>query len=110
MSKYFFLVPSIAALFLLQVCVTQWSEIKSLNRELRLLGEAKEIVDDQVRDLGMAVTTLTSERDSIATRSFVMGVIEATKKPEHYDGVWHDGYNQGLLQTRSYTSGELQPQ
>ena len=110
MSKYWIFLPFVASLFLCQVCMTQWSEIQSLRREVRLMGEAKEVVDDQVRELSMAVATLTSERDSIATKNFVMGVVEATKKPDHYDGVWHDGYNQGMQQTRSYTTEERQPQ
>jgi hypothetical protein len=104
MSKSFVFLPLVGIFLALQICVAQWSEIQSLRREVRLLGEAKDVVDDQVRELSMAVTTLTSERDSIATRNFVMGVVEATKKPEHYDGVWHDGYNHGMQQTRTYTT------
>lgn len=107
MSKYW---PFIPLALLLQVCVSQWSEIQSLRREVRLMGEARDIVRDQVDDLGAAVTTLTLERESLATRNFVMGVIEATKKPEYYDGVWHDGYNHGMQQTHSYTSEGRRPE
>jgi hypothetical protein len=109
MIKYWIFLPIAASFLLCQVCVTQWSEIQSLRREVRLMGEAKDLVGDQVRELNMALATLVSERDSVATKNFVMGVVEATKKPGHYDGVWHDGYNQGMEQVRSYTTDENRP-
>lgn len=92
-----------------QVLLHQWWEIQSLKREIRLLESAKEIVEDQVRELGMSVSSLVSERDSVATRHFVMGVLESARRPDYYGGVWHDGYDHGV-QTHKYSVGESSPE
>lgn len=92
-----------------QVILHQWWEIHNLKREIRLLESAKDIVEDQCRELEMSVSVLTSERDSVATRHFVMGVLESSRRPEYYNGVWHDGYDHGM-QTYKYTNGEVSPE
>jgi len=95
-----------AAIFALaQIAAWQWCEIGSLKRELRLHESAKMIADDQIRELEMNVNTLTSERDSVAEQSFVRGVIEAFNKPNYYNSVWHDGYN-NAMQVQKYVTSE----
>lgn len=94
----------------LQIGIYQWTEIQSLRREIRLLNEAKDILEDQSRDLAMTVTKLTSENDSVATKNFVLGVVSANKSPELYNSVWHDGYERGTQTNQQYTTSEVSPE
>jgi outer membrane murein-binding lipoprotein Lpp len=96
----------IFAVALLQVGMSQWTEIQSLKREIGLIEAAKDILEDQSRDLAASVTRLTSESEAAATRNFVLGVMSANKKPNEYDSVWHDGYNRGMQVQQQYTSKE----
>jgi hypothetical protein len=93
------------AVALLQIAVYQWCEIGSLKRELRLMSTAKEIADDQISELSTAFERVCSERDSVAVKNFVHGVVEAINRPDHFKSVWHDGYNQGV-RTFKYATGE----
>lgn len=96
----------------LQLGIYQWTEVQSLRREIRLLQQAKDILEDQAGDLALTVARLTSESESMATRQFVLGAMAAGKNPDYYSGVWHDGYNRGMQaveQQRQYTTGEGLP-
>lgn len=104
---------TIAAVFFLfsflQIGIYQWTEIQSLRREIRLVTEAKNILEDQTRDLSMSVAKLMAENESAATKNFVLGVVSANKSPELWNRVWHDGYERGTQVSQQYTTSEQPP-
>lgn len=92
-----------------QVVVSQWAEITSLKRELRLAEKAKEIEGDQIRDLLYQLSQFRADADFAGNKQFVLGVVEAVTHPDRYNEVWHAGYDRGTANQKyvdeSPTSG-----
>ena len=82
-------------LIMMQIVMSQHFEIQSLRQEQRLSDEAKKLADDQINELNYTVYRLTTEREGEATRQFVLGVVQALKNKDHYNAIWHEGYNAG---------------
>ena len=89
----------IIAAIVAQAAVVLYIENSVLRRENNICKETADILRDQVSELNSAVSRLTSERDYVATRSFVLGATQAISQPEKFGEIWHDGYNRGLGQT-----------
>lgn len=101
----------VALVSFLQIGIYQWTEIQSLRREVRLLENAKDILEDQTRELAMSVSNLTAESEASATRNFVLGVMAASKNPDYYNSVWHDGYDRGTqVQKQQQYTTKTEPQ
>jgi hypothetical protein len=96
MSKSFVLLPLAGLVLTLQICVAQWAEIQSLRREFRIMEESRSFTEEKNRGLCLMVSTLTAERESVATRNFILGVVKSMKNSERYEEVWQGGYEQGL--------------
>lgn len=75
--------------------IHQHNQIKSLQLQVQLSDKARDIESDEVRDLMYALQASRTESESKATQGYVAGLIEFQSKPEHYTGVWHDGYDRG---------------
>lgn len=80
---------------LVQVIVSQHFEIRNLYQQQRISDEAQKLSDDQINELNYMVYKLTTEKESEATRNFILGVVETIKSKDHYNAIWHDGYNAG---------------
>lgn len=91
------LVGTLVAVFVLgsQVVVSQWAEITSLKRELRLAEKAKAIEADQIRDLLYQLSQARADVEFAGNKQFVLGVVEAITHPDRYKEVWHSGYDRG---------------
>jgi len=83
--------------FFAQSCIFLLFENASLKRELRISEKSKDLADDQINDLEYALSNLRNEKDTVATRSFVAGIVEVLgkDKKEYLNAVWHDGYDRG---------------
>jgi hypothetical protein len=79
----------------LQVMFFQYQQIDSLKQDLALTQKAKEIEQDQSQDLMYQLTQAKLENESLATKYFVAGVVEAVSKPDRYAEIWHAGYDRG---------------
>lgn len=80
---------------LVQVIVSQHFEIRNLYQQQKISDEAQKLSDDQINELNYTVYRLTTEKESEATRQFILGVVEAIKNKDHYSAIWHEGYNAG---------------
>lgn len=62
---------------------------------VKLSGERERIQNDQVQEL-LSMTQHTNQRvESARTEGFVAGIVDGTNKPDHYQAVWHNGYDRG---------------
>lgn len=71
------------------------NKIERLESVIEYSDRAREIADDQIRDLMYELKAAKSENEMVATRNYVSGVVETIKRPEHFDQIWHDGYDRG---------------
>lgn len=90
--------PWIVSAIALQASVMLYMENSMLRRQNALCRDAGEILRDEVEDLNATVTRLASERDSQATKAYVLGAVQAMNQPEKLGELWHDGYSRGLGQ------------
>lgn len=77
------------------VVINYQKENSDLKREIVLIQKAKDIESDQVRDLMYSLQNEQSKNESIASRNFVHGVVEALNRPDYYQKIWHAGYTRG---------------
>lgn len=82
-----------------QTAVFLYMENSILRRENSISHDSADLLRDQISELNMAVSRLTTERDYIATKNFVLGATQAIADPKRFSDIWHDGYNRGLGQT-----------
>ncbi len=64
---------------------------------VKLNDERERIQNDQVQELLSAVQNSTQKIEAARTEGFVSGVVNATNKPDHYQAIWHNGYDRGAL-------------
>ncbi|MDF2421381.1 MAG: hypothetical protein OPY06_00015 [Nitrosopumilus sp.] len=87
--------------------IHQQHRIHILEQNLSLSDQARKIDSDQIRDLFYANQQLNAEKESISTRSYVSGVASVIDNKEHFDKIWHDGYDRGTeVQMLAYKSEE----
>ena len=79
-----------------QIITSQYVEIASLRREMRIAETVRNISDDQIQELMYITMRLNSEKESSNTQQYVLGAVEAVKNPEKFNQIWHDGYNRGI--------------
>jgi hypothetical protein len=89
------IIPLAIVFFSIQAVFAMYFEISRLRFQLDLTERSKSIANDQIDELMYIVSNLRAEKESTATQSFVAGVVEAVKDKNHYDAIWHDGYNRG---------------
>jgi dihydroorotase len=89
------IIPWITSFFCLQIVFAMYLEISRLNFKLSIYEKEKNITNDQIEELMYVVNNLKIEKENIATKSFIAGVVETIKDNAHYDAIWHDGYNSG---------------
>ena len=89
----------ISAAILAQATVFLYMENSILRRENAISHDSADLLRDQISELNAAVYKLTTEREYIATKNFVLGATQAIEEPRKFSEIWHDGYNRGLRQT-----------
>ena len=62
---------------------------------VELSDKARAIEGETIRDLMHANRQISQEKEAIGSGRYVAGVVDALQRPEHYDAIWHDGYNRG---------------
>lgn len=95
-NKWMFSVCFSIVVVLSQVIVTQWMWINHLNRQVDLVSHAKDIESDMVQDLMMQLSNVKSENLTIGSQQFVAGVVAAIQTPDHFNEIWHAGYDRGM--------------
>jgi len=69
--------------------------IEVLKGNVELSEKARSIESDQIRDLMYALQQEQQENSIIEARAFVSGVVDSLKRPDHYQKIWHAGYDRG---------------
>lgn len=77
------------------ITIGQYNRIQQLELGSELSDKARAIDQDQIRDLLYTVQQLHAEKESIGTQAYVSGVISVLDNKEHYERIWHDGYDRG---------------
>lgn len=66
-----------------------------LEESVKLVEQARKIEHDEVRDLMYMLQDEKGRSESVATTSFVAGVVDTLNRPEYYQEIWHSGYDRG---------------
>lgn len=80
---------SIIYLFSLQGTVEQ------LREQVRIGAASQRIANDQIADLTYQLQQAKTEQQFANTREFVAGAVDALRRPEYYEEIWHAGYDRG---------------
>ena len=51
--------------------------------------------ENKVERLESIVEYSDRASEMVGTRNYVSGVVETLSRPEHYEQIWHDGYDRG---------------
>lgn len=98
MSKAFVVGVAVATLCGHWMLNTQ-RENASLKFLLQAANKKEQIQDDQIRELIYNSQQMITKTESLKAEGFVAGVLDMLNKPEHYNAIWHDGYNRGTSVT-----------
>jgi hypothetical protein len=93
-------IPWVIAVVAAQASMILYLENSSLKIENRLCQSAGDLLRDEVSDLNSTISRLTSEKEYVSTRSYVLGATQAMNEPKKFGELWHDGYSRGLSQTQ----------
>ena len=88
------------ALCIVSLCAAQFIiyqnyKIEHLNDFARFSEKARQIDQDQIRDLMYSLQNARIEKEAANTAGFVAGVIDATNRKDVYSEIWHSGYSRG---------------
>jgi len=70
-------------------------ETKRLEQIIGLSDKALKIEADTIRDLMYSNRQTTERYEAEKNASYVSGVVATLTKPDHYNAIWHDGYDRG---------------
>lgn len=71
------------------------NRVHQMEMLVKLNGERERIQNDQIQELISLVHNNNQKVESAKTEGYVAGVIDATNRPDHYQAVWHNGYDRG---------------
>lgn len=77
------------------VYIASSNQTNRMKQELELSEKARRIESDQVRDLMFVLQEKQNDAQNVASRNFVAGAIDAMQRKDHYDKIWHAGYDRG---------------
>ncbi|NBU73213.1 MAG: hypothetical protein EBS53_17545 [Bacteroidetes bacterium] len=80
---------------LAQIALSQHLELNRLHTATAVNNSATRISDEQIRDLMYELQQARITEEAEKTKWFVAGVVAATARPDHYNEVWHAGYDRG---------------
>lgn len=78
-----------------QINLYQNHRIKSLQDLVSLDFKARQIDQDQIRDLMFQLQMANSEKQAASSASFVAGVVDSINRKDYYAEVWHNGFDRG---------------
>lgn len=70
-------------------------ETKRLEQIVQLSDKARQIESETIRDLMHANRRLGEEHAAEKNSAYVAGVVTAINNPDHYNAIWHAGYDRG---------------
>lgn len=88
------------ALGIVSICAAQFIiyqnyKIENLNDLARFSEKARQIDQDQIRDLMYSMQNTKIEKEAANSAGFVAGAIDATNRKDVYSEIWHSGYARG---------------
>lgn len=108
MNKALVFAGVIAASLILHYGIYLHWKIDYQTQEIFLMEQGRKIQDDQIRDLVMASQQNDSRVESAKTEGYVAGTIDAINKKDHYNAIWHHGYDRGVaVQMEAEASNKL---
>ena len=85
----------IVSLCAAQFIIYQNYKIENLNDLVRFGEKARQIDQDQIRDIMYSLQNAKIEKESANSAGFVAGIIDATNRKDVYSEIWHSGYSRG---------------
>jgi len=79
-----------------QIFLMQQFRINSLYEKLSIVEKCKEIEKDQSDDLAYQLYQMKTQDQYSTLKGFISGVGSVLKKPDHFEQIWHDGYDRGV--------------
>jgi len=80
---------------LAQIILLQTYRITQLQTALDIASRAKDVETDQSAELMYRLTQLQNQLEHDGIKQYVAGITRALEKPDHYDAIWHAGYDRG---------------
>lgn len=84
------------AIFCSQIIIYQNYRIQILSDVVEINKKARQLDQDQIRDLMFEIQSVKSQNQSIAMTNFVAGVVDSINKKDYYSEIWHAGFSQGM--------------
>ena len=91
---YFFILLAAATLFG-HYAIRNHYEIKRLEQVVQLSDKARQIESETIRDLMHANRRIGEQNEAEKNAAYVSGVVATINKPDHYNAIWHAGYDRG---------------
>lgn len=70
-------------------------KVETLKQTVELSEKARQIENDQVRDLMFALRESQDKDNVRQTQSYVAGIVDCLQNKDAYQKVWHAGYDRG---------------
>ena len=70
---------------------------QSLRTEIRMQDVARGLCEDQIVDLTFHLREALANQSNAETRGFVAGASAVLDNRNHYEALWHEGYDRGQL-------------
>lgn len=71
------------------------STLSATREQLRVSEKSNLIANDQINDLTYQLLQRSNDERFAGMREFVAGAVDALRRPEYYNEVWHAGYDRG---------------
>lgn len=69
--------------------------INRLQSMLNIVEQKDKINNDQVVELMNKLREFQTEKEATKSASYVAGVLDMLSRPDHYNAIWHNGYDRG---------------
>ena len=87
------------------------SKINQIQTMLSIVEQKDKINNDQVLELMNKLREFQIEKEATKSASYVAGVLDMLSRPDHYNAIWHNGYDRGTdVQQMAVTIKEHQEQ
>ena len=71
------------------------SKINRIQSMLDIVEQKDKINNDQVIELMNKLREFQIEKEATKSASYVAGVLDMLSRPDHYNAIWHNGYDRG---------------
>lgn len=76
-------------------CFHCYRKVDDLETQLKIASQKEKIDQDQIRELIYLNDDLSRNKEVVKSQGYIAGILDGIKREDHWNSVWHDGYNRG---------------